>query len=245
MYQRILLIFILLSHSNVKCEKTVNLKWQKVLIEKEHLSPLRTSKFIKIETSKIVCGSVCSSEEGCTTWCSENGNMCYLSNIIVSPSYIISGSDPLECFTKSRVDIVVGSGITSTPKYDSKSDVNSINDGIFTNLHGPSYSSIFASNAWILFDLRKSAMISEVRFYPHPDKYYCSNIEIRIGSSMVTNGDFSSYSFFGKQDGDCRTFNWNIITADSPISGQYLAFLRKEANILTSILILEVDGVFQ
>ena len=131
MRPNIFLVNIIVSFIINQSEQIVHLqKWQKVLIEKEHLDPLRVNNFTAFNASKFECGGSCSELKWCTTWCFENGNTCYLSNIIVSPSYVSSGSDHMDCLTNHRVDIVVGSAISSTPPYSSENDVNSINDGI-------------------------------------------------------------------------------------------------------------------
>ena len=225
------------------------MKWQKVIVEEEYMSTQRISELITIKASKITCGATCSEKKWCHTWCSKNADTCHLSNLIVSPSYVISGSSPLECFITTRVDIAVDSVAYAAPPYNSEYDVASLTDGIFSNEYGSSYISEDTANAWILFDLEKEASISEIRFYPPESDYYgrfyCSDIEIRLGSSLILNGDFSSFLFFGKQDGGCIPFEINRITADSPVNGRYVAFFRKELVYRPfSIWMFEVEGYF-
>ena len=246
MQMNIILIILIQFLNCINNSEQLELKWQKVLVEKENLSPLKVKNISVITASKIVCGGSCFKIKWCFTWCSENANKCYLSDLIVSPSYeLLSGINPLECYTKSRVDLVVGSDVYASPPAGPARPTSRLTNGIFC-IDTLGYASIYTTNPWILFDLGKSALVSEVRFYPEPDDYYgrlyCENIEIRVGSSMVLNGDFSSYSYFGKQDGKCRPFEINSILATGTHTGQYIAIICK---VTTNFALpsVEVEGV--
>ena len=228
----------------------VNYSWKKVLVEKEYLNLDTVSAINIIKNTKIQCGGTCSEIDWCRLWCFESVDTCYILDLYVSPSYkLLSGINPIECYTKSRVDLAIGATAYESSLYASDRLASHLTDGIQCKPVCNSFASDYETNAWVLINLGKSALISEVRILPlkHPiyGPYYCSNIEVRIGSSMVSNGDFSLYSFFGKQDGKCIARKFNTITPEGgPTVGQFVVVIRKTASSIFSMMGLEVGGIF-
>ena len=214
--------------------------WKKVMVGTQFIEADTKPVIIKIK-STVVCGTKCSMEPFCTSWCQEKEE-CTLTSIVVSPNYVGSSSNSTACYTKKRRDIVVGATTYSTKIWCSDCLSELAADGIFLHGFGPRFDAEpFNRPSWILFDLKKPATIFEIRLITHV--FYCQEFKLFIGNILVTDEDFSSYSRIDSLVDPCvegaDEFHFKPLT---PMQGQYVLVFRETRGF--SLDHVEVDGEF-
>ena len=216
--------------------------WKKIrfsendLVDKVSLSNKHLSK-------NLFCSTSCSSITNCRFWCVKSDGFCYFYNLLVSPGYVTTENNTIDCYTEKRNDIIPQASIVSVGSYGSDTPEDLI-DGI----KGKRYCTSQKSKPWILINLKKSALIYDVIIHALTSSIYgpayCSNLEVRISSTApVTPGDFSLWDWFYYFDRECVAGGIEHLKPSNPQIGQYLS-IKKNNGGLMCFLHLEIDGVF-
>ena len=208
--------------------------WTKVMVGTDYIEADENSQIIKTN-STVVCGTKCSMESFCRSWCIEKRGECILGTIVVSPYYVDSSPNSTTCYTKRRRDLAVVATTSSTQVYgDSKSEL--LADGIFLSGFGNVFAARPGNPSFVLFDLKKPAIISEIRLMM--DIYYCTKIKVLIGNS--TNAYTRIHSIL-YPCGDVTNIRFKPLT---PIQGQYVLVARTSSQASLAIYHTEIDGEF-
>ena len=237
----ILTTFLLLEIKALKSSEM----WTKVTLEKTYIQI--DPKAISFESGKTKCGSSCVANSWCNTWCYEQ-NICTLSETVVSPYYEgLSTQSFKECFTKKRTDIAFRvKSYSSVPYKPDRTSDNSNNGVYFYDMGG--FATKQLNNPWVLYDLGKPATIFEVRIQTKKHSYYgpfyTTNIVIKIGDSLTTNGNLSTFELFDSMIGNCKYDEVNHFTPLHPMKGQYIAVISQANDVILSFLYIEIDGKF-
>ena len=239
-------IIITFSSINIGIEaSSLSEMWTKVSLERKYTEV--DPQALSFKSGKTKCGSSCIATPWCNTWCYDQIN-CTLISTVVSPYYEGLSTEILtECFTKKRTDIAFGVNSYSTLLYSPERTSDNSNNGIY--FHGKkSFATSVANNPWVLYDLRKPATIFEVRIQTNRDinygPTYTTNIGIKIGDSLTTNGDFSTYELFDSMIGNCKYDEVNQFTPFRPMKGQYIAIISQANNVILAFDYIEIDGKF-
>ena len=237
------IFFILLGLFGLS-ELLENFSWKKVHFSKTYLANKVALKS-EILNSIFHCGLACSRTTDCTFWCYQPDRTCSLYDLVVSPTYRTTDNDTVVCGTEKRNDIVTYASITS---------IGSINNvGHHRNLIGGvksiGYCSINSDrHPWILLDLQRSALISDVIIHPTEKNSagtYCQYIQVRISSTPLQGapGNFSPFKLVSSLDRKCQPRSIEHLRLNPPQIGRYLS-IQKMTLGMFCIRHLEIDGVF-
>ena len=239
------LLFLLIKTFLVS-EATVNYEfWIKVIIDQAYIKNDDKLMIFKYR-SKVECGALCSIESNCNSWCYGRGETCFLTSIIVSPSYDDEPFYIAPCYTKKRRDIAVGASTYSSPhdSADTKSEITI--DGIFLQGYGESFSTCTQQEkSWLLLALRKNATIYEVLIKSSGFLFTCSRINVSVGNILIGDGDFSSYETIKSTTNPCESDKKIMhFKPATPLDGQYVVVQRTTRDASLTIYHIEIDGEF-
>ena len=251
---------IFVAHSHIKCSTIIiTCLFINIGIGASSLSEMGTKvslernytqvdpQALSFKSGKTKCGSSCIATQWCNTWCYDQIN-CTLITTVVSPYYEGSSTEILtECFTKKRTDIAFRVKSYSTLPYTPERTSNNSNSGIYFRGR-KNFATSVANNPWVLYDLGKPATIFEVRIQTARNinygPSYTTNIGIKIGDFLTTNGDFSTYELFDSMIGYCKYEEVNHFTPPLPMKGQYIAIISQANSVILSFDYIEIDGKF-
>ena len=239
--------FRLLMPVIVICEvSTFNIDyWVRVPVSQSIIDQDMISEVIKTR-SQILCGAICDRKYSCNIWCHEGNENCILSSIVTSPKYVDISSDLTTCYTKQRRDIAFGSTTYSTQLSTSNTKRELATDGIYLQDYGYHFQTKVTNKPWILFDLGNSATIYEIIIKVHKFSYMCNKIKIKIGDTLITNGNFSSYEMLNSITNQCNERETEVMHFKPypPMYGQYIAVYRPVKSVAISMFYIEIDGEF-
>ena len=173
------------------------------------------------------------------TWCRyADGVTIEVTNTMTSP-YYKNQSEGLTCFTNMDRDLVPNSIVFSSPIHSGKpsSDASKIVDGMYR--YETLSDSIFPHNndypnPWVVFDLGNVYTVKKIliKTYFKSDKTHrlLEKIEARVGNTLLTGGDFSSYRFFGYFKHRTQPNEELIFERPKGVKGQYVS-LQSFASI--------------
>ena len=217
--------------------------WIIVKVGNKFLETDGLSQDLKVNR-KTSCGSLCSKMLSCNIWCHYEKTKCILISTIVSPSYKETSQDFLECYTRKRRDIVVGSDTYSyePESPDTKSELAA--DGIYSQNHGKHFLTKYTRDPWVIFDLKQSANIYEIIIKTKVKKL-CGNLFIKIGRTLVEDGNFTTYrqlySVFDLCNYDDEYIHFK---SAKPLEGRYVAVIRYDIYTVLWFNHIEIDGEF-
>ena len=217
--------------------------WITVKVGKRFLETDGLSQDLKVNR-KTSCGSLCSTIHSCNIWCHYEKTKCILISTIVSPSYKETSQDFLECYTRKRRDIVVGSDTYSYEPNSPNTKSELAADGIYSQNHGKFFTTKYTRDPWILFDLKQSANISEIIIKTNV-KNYCDELLIKIGHTLVKDGIFATYRQLNSVFDLCNYDDEYLhFKSAKPVEGRYVAVIRSHGYMSLWFHHIEIDGVF-
>ena len=244
---QVLQVFIIALPYHVNCTIYNSGAWQRRLMDEttvKSYGTMATKPFI----NKFHCGLECEKLPGCNLWCIMSDDKCWLSDLLISGTIVLSGSSLISCYVEARggglQDVVVGATGYQSSVAIGRS-INYVLDGVYSKTKD--YNSValtkLGAPCWMLFDLGKSADIREVVFYtPSAYKTYCDDIEVRVGPDRIYDGDFSSHDFFGYQEGACNHPKSTIFKGEK--IGRFVSLKSLTDNAI-SISHIEIYATFQ
>ena len=218
--------------------------WKRVKLDRDYLQSDQKAKDFYL-TSKYLCAELCSRKSYCAVWCQDDSKTCTLSSTIVSPNYVELSNEFVICYTKNRVDLIVGAITYSSELQKPENARELTTDGIFLDSYGAIFWTIRTTNPWILFDLKQPATISGIWIRPHIGNNECNEIELKIGNSKIDDGDFSRYEYFIPTSEPCP-FGAGLVYLNRsiPKHGQYISLLRRTESKTLRLYHIEVEGVY-
>lgn len=206
--------------------------WQRVLVDPS-VFMWRVTYHTKT-LPLIFCGAECTEESWCSAWCFVQLDQCRLTDLTVSPSYIpTQPTDALQCYTKSRKDIVFGASVVSSPVHPNRTArvAENLVDGYYPNyLEDCAYIYDRPGGAWIQFDLLSVFSITEVLLKAETNEgasKYFQDIEVRVGmSSMASLQEFSSFTLLGFFAGPGVQNQTVVLRPAAPLTGRYVSVQR-------------------
>lgn len=174
----------------------------------------------------FACPRLCIQKPWCTVWCFDKTSMkCLVTNLMLSPYYNDISSETIKCYTSFRKDVLFGALAWNSNVAARFASAQGLTKGVY-NYQKYSCGGFNMGTPWILFYLRKERTIKEIKITTQPygwDPDLPSNAEIRIGSTQITNGDFSSYIYFGNIPSDVKAGNTYTLAIQSGIQGTYVS----------------------
>ena len=215
--------------------------WTKVLLKKNYLEYNKHYERFSVQ-SKYFCGNICEDDPLCKIWCYYDDITCILSSLIVSPNYKEKSNDSVKCYTRNRKDLAVGLTAYSTKAELDHMKIETTTDGIYFN---DRFKSIKTTNPWILYDLERPAIISEIRIGTHWVHYSCMKIEIRIGDALSVNASLSSFNSLINIVDPCE-YGKSIMHFKSkfPLTGRFVAVIQRGSDVVLILNYIEIDGDF-
>ena len=211
----------------------------------EEQNPLSVNEFY----NKYHCALECEKLSNCYMWCKMTDNKCWLTDLWVSDSYIQAIGPLVTCYIEERgneiPDVAVGKTGYQMSTYQGRG-VSNILDGYYSATTGLLKISCTSmkNNPWVNIDLGAPADVYEVRIYNFGGFVkWCKNIEIKVGTTLKTNGDFSSYTLFYYWDGPCKKYEATKFTA-APVTGRYVSIQVLSKKIHLCIEHLEISALF-
>ncbi|CAL4105072.1 unnamed protein product, partial [Meganyctiphanes norvegica] len=103
-------------------------------------------------------------------------------------------------------------------------------DGIYGyNDSKECYCSDQVTGAWFVVDLGETRWVNGVRITAMNNSWagqYFSNVEVRIGGSLVTTGDFSPYTLLGQFTGPATPGQEVLVQPVVPAEGRFIYVQR-------------------
>ena len=239
-YLAIYFLFVIVIHTTFAGTQI----WSKILIDRIYL---QNDPFIKsvYSESTILCGVLCAFRSKCNIWCFDKIKKCTLSSTVVSPKYFETSPNSALCYTKMRRDLAVGSDIYSTEPHSSETKGILTADGVFLEDYGKFFKTKHVDNAWILYDLKKPATIYEIRVSSSDAPYICEHFRLRIGNSLVQDGDFSTYEPLISITDPCDHVDGVMHYKPAfPMKGQYVSLVRFQEDRYMWFFYIEIDGEY-
>ncbi|KAL7632213.1 UNVERIFIED_CONTAM: hypothetical protein RMT77_017463 [Armadillidium vulgare] len=204
-------------------------------------------------SSLILCSAAClEHSEWCLVYCFDNNTkLCLLTNLMVSPFHKDSKERSVKCHTYLKKDLAFGSIAKSTntsSRYIPNGTAEALTRGIYNYVHKQTCAGVlsFDNNSYILFDLKESFNIREVRITTQPFDYdpnLPKDMEIKVGKNKpIIDGDFSDFQLFATVPQDVKRLETYSFTYNPYIDGQYISFQKvncKHSLVLCYVLIFE------
>ena len=240
-FQILILLFVVIENVfTIESEIWVKVNLNKMYLERDPL----TEKFNTI--SKFFCGMSCFRNPTCNIWSYDKFGICTLSTTYVSPKYVEHSPNFVRCYTRKRQDLAIGSFTTSTQAMPGGVTSDQIIKGVFLEGIGIPFQSDSDVDPWVLFDLVKTAEITEVLVSSKWSTIICAEVKVKIGNTWISDGDFTTYDQLDNVKDKCQVMNDIMHFKPSvPVRCQFIAVIRKTSpNMIARISInyIEIDG---
>ena len=214
-------------------------KWIIVMISEDHLVKDTWVKHLKPK-SRVYCATLCSLFPKCGIWCQKGHEECILHSLYVAPKYKEVATNIIKCYTRNRRDLAIESTSIESSLANSNSKSEFANDGIFIPGVSPYFRTQKENGAWAIFELEKSAKISEVRIgvdvinAPLLCNIYQVLIEETRSNMFIFNTDSCKY--------ERNVMNYKV---NEPKKGKSIMVSRPENNERLWFFFIEIDGEYE
>ncbi|KAL7633757.1 UNVERIFIED_CONTAM: hypothetical protein RMT77_015711 [Armadillidium vulgare] len=189
---------------------------------------------MNILNTLVLCSASClERSDWCLVYCFDKSTKrCLLTNLMVSPYHKDSEERSVKCHTNLKPDLAFGSNVTSYGTISSflpNGTEDVLANGIYNYASTQTCTGAGTDlNAYILFDLRKSYNIREIRITTQPgtnEQELPKGTEIKVGKIISgLKGDFSGYTRFSKLPTDAQEMKTYTLTKNPYVNGQYVSF---------------------
>lgn len=179
------------------------------------------------DLSLMNCGGACSPQIWCTLWCYDTTSGCLLTDLLVTRSDLDEQSpDAKVCFTRRAKEYAAGANISSSYNWDLFHSKENLVDGIYGRDIDQCHYLDFEYQPWVLFDLGRLVPVQSIVLVAQPNDYaarYFRHFEVRVGKTLPSEGDFSSYTIFGKFDDEGMPNQELTMNSLKPVMCQYVS----------------------
>ncbi|KAL7632214.1 UNVERIFIED_CONTAM: hypothetical protein RMT77_017464 [Armadillidium vulgare] len=192
-------------------------------------------------SSLILCSAAClENSDWCLLYCFDKDTKhCLLTNLMVSPYHKDSKERSVKCHTYLKKDLAFGSIVKSSKtssNFIPNGTAEALTKGIYNYLHKQTCAGVISqfNKVFILFDLKESFNIREVRITTQPGTYepdLPKGMEIKVGKNEpIIDGDFSDFELFATVSQDVKGFETYSFTYAPYVNGQYVSFRVAEGR---------------
>ncbi|KAL7632217.1 UNVERIFIED_CONTAM: hypothetical protein RMT77_017467 [Armadillidium vulgare] len=198
----------------------------------------------------VLCSAAClERSDCCLVYCFDKSTKrCLLTNLMVSPYHKDSEERSVKCHTNLKPDLAFGSNVTSSGTISSflpNGTADVLANGIYNYASTQTCTGAGSGlNAFILFDLKKSYNIREIRITTQPgtnEQELPKGTEIKVGENIPSiEGEFSGFTPFAKVPTDVQEMKTYSFTKKPYVNGQYVSFQTASGRLNLALCYVQI-----